>query len=237
MPSETPRAYSSSPLHALLAHELSTLAPILGGIYGVWGLQLRPEGPASLTLPPHLLSGIVELTVDPEGMAEGALRCDCGQLPFASECFKLIVAQHVLDRVEHADLMAEQLARLLAPEGIALIFGFNPVSLWRFWLRRRRAGSQRQVHFSAAAAWRKPLQRAHLDVLQIRYVGRFSPWREGNPQGESGRLSHLLGRFRPSWLMIVRKRRSALTPLRLASVRADVKFNPALIPGAHRECA
>ena len=237
MPSETLRAYASDPLQELLAHELSTLAPILGGIYGVWGLHLRPDSHAPVTLPAHLLSGIVELALDNGDIFNGALRCDSKALPFASECFKLVVAQHVLDRVDHADDMAEQLARLLAPEGIALIFGFNPASLWRFWLRRRRSDGELRVHFTAAAAWRHRLQRTQLDVLQTRYVGRYSPWRDGIPQGESGRLSWLFGRFRPSWLLIVRKRRSALTPLRLASVRADVKFNPALIPGAHRECA
>lgn len=237
MPSETLRAYASDPLHALFAHELSTLAPILGGVYGVWGLHLRPDSGAPLVLPAHLLSSIVELALERDGTFGGALRCDRGQLPFASECFKLVVAQHVMDHVEHADEMAEQLGRLLAPEGIALIFGFNPVSLWRFWLQRRRSQNEERIHFRAAASWRARLQGAHLDVLQTRYVGRFSPWREATPHRESGRLSHLLGRFRPSWLLIVRKRRSALTPLRLASVRADVKFNPALIPGAHRECA
>jgi hypothetical protein len=237
MPSETLRAYASDPLHALFAHELSTLAPILGGVYGVWGLHLRPDSAAPLTLPAHLLSSIVELDLEPGGRFNGSLRCDGAQLPFASECFKLVIAQHVLDRPGHADAMAEQLARLLAPEGIALVYGFNPISLWRFWLRRRRSASEQGLCFSAAAAWRNRLQHAQLDVLQTRYVGRYNPWRETNPQGESGRLSPLFGRFRPSWLLIVRKRRSALTPLRLASVRAEVKFNPALIPGAHRECA
>ena len=46
-----------------------------------------------------------------------------------------------------------------------------------------------------------------------------------------------LGRFGGSWLLLARKRRSSLTPLRLGAVRSDLKVNPTLVHGARRECA
>jgi SAM-dependent methyltransferase len=211
------------------------LAPLLGGIYGVWGLHIRPHERAPVTLPPHLLSAVVELALDEGGYCAGSLRCEPCQLPFASESFKLVVAQHVLEQVAAQDAGAEELARVLAPEGVALLFGFNPASLWRPWVSRRlRNGMQ----FASAGGWRQRLERAQLDVLQIRYVGPWGPWAAAESSGEREvRWLPVLGRFGASWLLIARKRRSTLTPLRLTTARADLKLTPTLVPGAHRECA
>jgi hypothetical protein len=83
------------------------------------------------------------------------------------------------------------------------------------------------------------LARSSLDVLQVRYSGLWSPWAavdsrhtEMSPDG-----SRSFGRFCASWLLLARKRRSALTPLRLNALRSDLKVNPTLVPGARRECA
>lgn len=235
MPSDTSSSYASGPLPALLQRELAMLTPLLGGIYGVWGLHIRPHECAPLTLPPHLLSAVVELALDDGGRCAGSLRCEPGQLPFASESFKLVVAQHVLEQVAAPDDGAEELARVLAPEGVALLFGFNPLSLWRPWVSRRLRNG---VQFASAAGWRQKLERAQLDVLQVRYVGTWGPWAADagvDPRGM--RPLPALGQFGASWLLIARKRRSTLTPLRLTSVRADLKLNPTLVSGAHRECA
>jgi SAM-dependent methyltransferase len=235
MPPDTSSSYTSGPLQALLQRELGMLAPLLGGIYGVWGLHLRPHKRAPLTLPPHLLSAVLELALDDAGRYAGSLRCEPWQLPFASESFKLIVAQHVLEQVAAPDDAAEELARVLAPEGVALLFGFNPASLWRPWVSRRlRSG----LHFASAAGWRQKLERAQLDVLQVRYAGLWSPWSVAET-GKSAEVRSLpvLGRFGASWLLIARKRRSTLTPLRLTAARPDLKLNPTLVSGAHRECA
>jgi hypothetical protein len=235
MPPDTSSSYSSGPLQTLLQRELALLAPLLGGIYGVWGLHIRPHEHAPVTLPAHLLSAVVELALDKAGCCAGSLRCEPAQLPFASESFKLVVAQHVLEQVAMPDASAEELSRVLAPEGVARLFGFNPVSLWRPWVSRRlRNGLQ----FASAGGWRQRLERAQLDVLQVRYVGPWGPWADAESHGPGEvRALPVLGRFGASWLLIARKRRSTLTPLRLTPSRADLKLNPTLVSGAHRECA
>jgi SAM-dependent methyltransferase len=233
MSSDTANSYASGPLPILLRRELALLGPLLGGIYGVWGLHIRPHEQAPVTLPPHLLSAVVELALDDAGCCAGSLRCEPGQLPFASESFKLVVAQHVLEQVAGADAGAEELARVLAPEGVALLFGFNPASLWRPWVSRRlRSG----LRFASAGGWRQRLERAQLDVLQVRYIGPWGPWATAETLAEARTLP-VLGRFGASWLLIARKRRSTLTPLRPAAARSDLKLNPTLVSGAHRECA
>ncbi len=125
---------------------------------------------------------------------------------------------------------------MLAPEGIALMFGFNPVSLWRPWLSRRLPGNWR---FDTASAWRDVLIRSQLDTLQVRYSGLWSPWsvRDAGATDAAMRWPRSLGRFCGSWLLMARKRRSALTPLRMAAVRSDIQLKPSLVPGARRECA
>jgi SAM-dependent methyltransferase len=235
MPPDISSSYSSGPLQVLLQRELSMLAPLLGGIYGVWGLHIRPHAQAPVTLPSHLLSAVAELALDDAGSCAGSLRCEPSRLPFASESFKLVVAQHVLEQIAAQDAGAEELARVLAPEGVALLFGFNPVSLWRPWVSRRlRNGLQ----FASAGGWRQRLERAQLDVLQVRYIGPWGPWAGAEPgAGPEMRSLPVLGRFGASWMLIARKRRSTLTPLRLTTARADLKLSPTLVPGAHRECA
>jgi len=231
------RYHEDGPLTTLLQRELSMLGPILDGVFGVWGLHVRPHTHAPSALPPHLLSAMVELTQTPNGSLIGHTRCEPQSLPFASESFKLVIAQHVLEQCAEGDEVAAEIARVLAPEGVALFFGFNPVSLWRPWLARR---APRDLRFRAAGGWRDVLIRSRLDVLQIRYSGLWSPWAISAGKREDAAApawTRSFGRFGGSWLLLARKRRSALTPLRLAAVRSDLKLKPSLVPGARRECA
>jgi hypothetical protein len=212
--------YAQGPLTTLLQRELAMLTPILDGVFGVWGLHLRPHRDAPVALPQHLLSAITEMSVAADGTLEGEARCEAQHLPFASESFKLVIAQHVLEQA-------------MAP---AEVFGFNPASLWRPWLARRLPGDWR---FSGPAGWRDVLARSRLDVLQVRYSGLWSPWAAADAHSDAAATlgPRALGRFCGSWLLLARKRRASLTPLRLAAVRSDLKVNPTLVPGARRECA
>jgi hypothetical protein len=67
----------------------------------------------------------------------------------------------------------------------------------------------------------------------------MSPWQQ-QAQGDAmthGARRAMLGRVGASWLLLARKRRSALTPLRLRPSSRELAINPRLAPGAHRECA
>lgn len=230
MSPEPSRHHADGPLTRLLKRELAMLVPILDGVFGVWGLHIRPHAQAPAILPAHLLGTMLDVSVGPDGMLAGAIRCRPDELPFANESFKLVVVQHVFEQTGPAEDAAAEVARVLAPEGIALVFGFNPASLWRPWLSRRFPG---RLRFRAAGGWREVLGRSRLDVLQVRYSGLWSPWAAGS----DAPAPRSLGRFGGSWLLLARKRRDSLTPLRLAAVRSDLKLKPSLVPGARRECA
>jgi len=223
--------HASAPLRALYARELAALASIVAGVYGNYGLFLRPHRGAAAALPQHLLGKMIELGPSEHGTFEGALRCVPGELPFASESFKLLIAQHVLEQVDEPETCAAELARVLAPEGVALIFGFNPLGTWRPWLARHAT----LLHPRSAHHCRVVLAREHVDTLQVRFPG--SLWPHVNIAVEPGAVSSRLARFGSTWLLLARKRRSTLTPLRLHRPARELALNPTLASGAHRACA
>ena len=226
--------YTSKPVKLLFARELAALAPIVSGIYGNYGLFLRAHVAAPAAVPTHLLGTMVELALVDSAL-EGAVRCEPAPLPFASESFKLLIAQHVFEQIDRPEECAAELARVLSPEGVVLILGFNPVSLWRPWLALNAAGAGSQLHLRSARAWRTMLAREKVDTLQVRYPGTFRPRVEHlQAAPESSLLARTLGCIGSSWLLLARKRRSTLTPLRLRSAPRELALNPRLAPGAHR---
>jgi SAM-dependent methyltransferase len=229
--------YTSAPVQSLFARELAALAPIVSGIYGNFGLFLRAHTVAPAALPAHLLGTIIDLALA-EQQFEGAVRGEPAQLPFASESFKLLIAQHVFEQIDRPDECAAELARVLAPEGVALILGFNPMSLWRPWLLLNAPRGTSVLHLRSAHVWQRLLARESVDTLQVRYPGVWLP-RAQHPlaAAEPSVLARTLGCIGSSWLLLARKRRSTLTPLRLRSAPRELALNPRLAPGAHRACA
>ena len=218
-------------MRALYARELAALASIVAGVYGNFGLFLRPHLHTPVPLPQHLLGKLIELAPDEHGRFAGALRCAPGQLPFASESFKLLIAQHVLEQVGDAEGCAAELARVLAPEGVALILGFNPLGTWRPWLALHATYLRPRSAHNA----RVLLAREQIDTLQVRFPG--SLWPHVKIGVEPGVVSTRLARFGSTWLLLARKRRSTLTPLRLRASTRELALNPRLAPGAQRNCA
>ncbi|HZP66660.1 MAG TPA: methyltransferase domain-containing protein [Rudaea sp.] len=220
--------YASAPVQALFARELAALAPILAGVYGSFGLFVRAHAGAPAHLPPHLVTTMLDLACSGPRF-DGAVSCEPDRLPFAGETFKLLIAQHAFERFARPEECVAELARVLAPEGVVLVFGFNPVGFWRPWLALNARGTAR-LHLKSAYAWQQLLAREQIDTLQVRFPGTLLPRAHG---GEHGRSS-AFGRFGGSWLVLARKRRSTLTPLRLRSNARDLALSPRLAPGAQR---
>jgi SAM-dependent methyltransferase len=82
------------------------------------------------------------------------LRCEFDALPFASQSLDLVVLAHTLESARDPHLALREVERVLVPEGRVLIFGFNPLSLWRLkrpWpLAAARDGAHRTSHPRAA---------------------------------------------------------------------------------------
>src|SRR6202042_1393377 len=110
------------------------LTPILCGVYGNSGLFLGPPASERGALPTHMLGNVVELAPMGSEMFDGDIKTTSSALAFANDSFQLLVAQHSLELVDDVDACASEFSRVLAPEGVALIFGFNPFGTWRPWL-------------------------------------------------------------------------------------------------------
>ena len=229
--------YASAPMQALLAREQAALAPILSGVYGNHGLFLRPHLAAPVALPAHLLGTLTELSLTPAGQFSGALCCSPTELPFTNKSFQLLIVQHVLEHIDHNDGFGAELARVLAPEGVALILGFNPLGSWRPWLawRSRRDGVHLRLH--SARVWQQRLAREQIDTLQVRFPGWLCVHDSAERTDAAVGLPAWPARFGSSWLLLARKRRSTFTPLRARAGARETAIKPHLVPGAHRDRA
>jgi SAM-dependent methyltransferase len=216
---------------------MAALAPILSGVYGNSGLFLIPPACAQRPSAAHLLGSIVELVADDGGALGGDVRTTASALPFANDSFQLVVAQHTLELADDAEACAGELSRVLAPEGVALVLGFNPFGTWRPWLAWQAARGAR-LRLRSSHEWQRLLAHNQIDTLQVRYPGLLLPNDAGKPAGRYTKwVTDTFARFGSSWLLLARKRRSTLTPLSLRTANRERALNPRLAPGAHRACA
>ena len=231
------RFYASPTVQALLSRELSALTPILAGVYGNNGLFLRPHESVAPKLPAHLVSHVVEVSPRSENLFSGAAHFEATELPFVNDSFQLVIAQHAFELIADAEAMASEVSRVLAPEGVLLVLGFNPFGSWRPWLVGQSMRGAR-LSLQSASACSSRFMRQQIDTLQVRYPGLMLPNDPAQPQSRYARwFADTFGRFGSSWLMLARKRRSTLTPLRLRPSKRERALNPRLAPGAHRACA
>lgn len=231
------RLFASQAMQALLTRELTALTPILSGVFGSSGLFMSAHASARRALPTHLLGNVVELSPITADLFSGDVKTNPYALPFANDSFQLLVAQHSLEFVDDVEACASEMSRVLAPEGVALVLGFNPFGTWRPWLTWQRArGAHLRVRSSNE--WRQLFARNQIDTLQVRYPGVLLPNDSAEPSGRYAKwITETFSRFGSSWLLLARKRRSTLTPLRLRNSNRERALNPRLAPGAHRACA
>jgi SAM-dependent methyltransferase len=231
------RLFASQAMQALLKREMAALTPILSGVYGNSGLFLGPPASAHCTLPTHLLGNIVELAPTGDDVLDGDVKTTSSALAFANDSFQLVVAQHSLEFVDDVEACASEFSRVLAPEGVALVLGFNPFGSWRPWLAWQAARGAR-LSLRSSSEWQQLFARNQIETLQVRHPGVLLPNDPTQPNGRYAQwLTDTFARFGSSWLLLARKRRSTLTPLRLRTPSRERALNPRLAPGAHRACA
>jgi SAM-dependent methyltransferase len=231
------RFYASATLQALFSRELTALAPILDGVYGNNGLFLRPHESVAPELPTHLVGHVVEASPCSAASFTGAARFDAAELPFVNDSFQLVIAQHAFEFMADSEALASEVSRVLAPEGVLLMLGFNPMGTWRPWLIGQSMRGAR-LSLQSASACTARFARQQIDTLQVRYPGLMLHNDPAQPHSRYARwFADAFGRFGSSWLLLARKRRSTLTLLRLRPSKHERALNPRLAPGAHRACA
>lgn len=224
-------------IRSLLGNELGLL-PVHAARQPAGRALLLQPGPAAAAMAAdgrHLAMTRVHVAGD---LLRGDVVCAPQALPWEDESFQLVLAQHVGDALAGDGAIVEELARVMAPGSLLLWFGFNPWSPYLVWMhwRARRAALPQIWH---ADALRRRLQRAQLAPVAFDYLGTLWPHREAAPAGsESAERAGWLAPFRGTYLVVARKQRAVLTPLRPRVPRKAVALGSRLAgTPTHRACA
>lgn len=214
------RWFDSRPGQRLLAWERRVVIPKLTSIYGRNGLYLRPCASVAAELSGNMLQCVISLQREAEGFS-GELRCDDDALPIAAESLSLVYAQHVFESSYCAAELARELAQTLAPEGSLLVMLLNNVSPWRLSWRRHGLASL------SALSVQRWLEDAGLQLQSTHGAGPILPWRLAQAEDSERQRFELAG-MRAATLMVFRKHRPAMTPLRS---RSAIRFAAQPGPG------
>lgn len=230
MPPAPARRQPELPAHAWfsrdaslrLLHEVQRQAvPELTRVFGHSGLYLRPTDAMAPTLSGNMLASVVSLHRDGDGLA-GELRCRDDRLPLASGSLSLVYGLFVFESSPDPRALLKEVARVLKPEGVALLLTLNPYSparlRWAF----------RGLRSLDPAVFEGHVRDSGLEVQRRRYLG--PRWTAADaldldPARNEGRGS----RLRMASLVVARRREAALTPLRPAS--STMEFRPGMSAG------
>ncbi len=228
MPLRIAEPYDHPRLRALLADEIDLLAPQLAGQAAANALEIV-AGPALPALPDTpLIAHWTRLRADGEGWG-GALRghLDDG-LPFADDSFRVVLLRHATDGVRQSARLYAEAARVLEPEGLLLVLGFHPLSLWAPWLAWRRRHAAGALQWLVPTSIDRTLARAGVEVFARQRGGAVLPGMH---------LRQAAAVCGPCALLLARKRRSSLRALRLDARGRVAPVGASLASGVLRNAA
>jgi SAM-dependent methyltransferase len=128
-------AWFETPLGERLLHaEILEVQRCLPQLFGYHLVQVGGVGQGQLLqssriMQRHILSYHLDTVPPPYTLIRGELDC----LPFAMDSVDVVVLPHVLEFEDHPHEILREVERVLIPEGIVIILGFNPISLWGIW--------------------------------------------------------------------------------------------------------
>ena len=194
--------------------------PELTRVFGQYGLYLRPSSAIAPELSGNMLSHVVSLHRSGPGLAGQAI-CRDAELPIESSSLSLVYALFVFDSSTDPGALMHEIARVLKPEGVALVISLNPWSLarWRWWSPSSRGTPASYVGRLAGDAG--------LDRVRSRHIGPFWPNATAALSAQAG--DSWLDAFRAANMLVLRRREAGLTPLRRS--HAAVSLRPGMSPG------
>lgn len=214
--------FAREAVQRVLREEERQMADDLARAFGRYGLHLRPAPGLAAPPPSHALHAVLSLHRRQSGFA-GDIDCRDSALPIAGASMALVYAEHVLESSPEPAALVGEIARVLKPEGVALLVVFNPIGLLR--MRWRRHG----LRATGAGSLRAWAREAGLDIHGCRHLGALWSARDRLTTNNDTRDS-MIDRFRSSYLIQARRREAGVTPLRLQRA-APVAFKPGMHPG------
>lgn len=195
--------------------------PELTRVFGHSGLYLRPCATTSTSLSGNMLARVISLHRQDSGFA-GDLRCLDHEFPVASASLALIYGVFVLETSNDSHALLAEMARMLKPEGAALILTLNPFSPYRArWLWRG-------LRVLSAGNLRQKLQQCGLEVSRQRTLGPFWSGRS-DEMAVAGDHTDPFAPLRAATLTIARRRDPALNAMRHSS--PGIRLRPGVSTG------
>jgi SAM-dependent methyltransferase len=221
MPQRAHDIYASAPMRGLLADETVAYLPDLRRCAGSRALLLSAVAHDRPPNPPYLGQWVTLRLA--EGQLQGDIRASANEpLPFLDQVFDLVLLRHAL---EPASLSLDEVVRVLAPGGVLVLTGVNPLSGWTPWWLWQTRGSA--SHATSPIQLAARLRRADLQVERVQRVGRLLPL---GPNGNS-EVSGILG---GGYVLVARKRGPMSIPTRLRPKPVTAPVQAGLAPGARR---
>ena len=152
----------------------------------------------------------------------GDMNCSMEALPLETDSVQMIIVRHLFDVLgPHVELESE-LMRVLAPGGVMFLFGFNPVSTWRFWWLHQALHGIRMPRWNSLAGTRQRLESIDYVQSHQHYLGDGWPSKAAADSCMDGK------RWHGAWSLIVRKQRIAARPADPHVRRKRVVLSPGL---------
>ena len=195
--------------------------PELTRVFGHSGLYLRPSDALPAALSGNMLANVLSLHREGDHFS-GDLACRDPGLPVSSGCLSLVYALFVFESSPDPAALLAECARVLKPEGVALILSLNP------WAPARLRWAFRGLQCFDPADLAFQVREAGLDVQRRRYLGPV--WSPPAAIDVSMRRSEGPGaRLRMASLIVARRRDVGITPLRANTT--TLKFRPGVSAG------
>ena len=203
---------------ALLQSELGGLASVLPQIFGYYIMQIGgPINNDEVLATSHIHNHII---VNPNALSPSndslAVQCQLDELPFLPDSIDAAVLFHVLEFAQNPKAILKEIYTALIPNGYAIIFGFNPCSLWgmaSLW--------QKQKEVPWFGNWISPGHMRHL-LDEIGFsIGDYKTFYFRPPSTNPEQLLFMEGLgqiFWPycgaSYMLVAQKTLTTLTPIR-----------------------
>lgn len=214
--------YSKMPAQLLLKAEKQQLDGVLPRLFGYYLLQLG--GPADFDL-------LAESPIRCRVRANLEVKLNFEDLPFADNAIDVVLLPHVLEFSDRPQGILQEVKRILIPEGYAIIFSFNPSSLWGLPRIKGR--------FHSVRVLRQWLEKNELSVIDCRSLF-FRPLLASSRL--QSKLLFLEGMGQLCWpicgavnMIMVKKKVHTLTPIRLRVYAKQVEVEGRVVKPTARE--
>ncbi len=223
-----PNIFASAPLHRLQADQTRAMTSQLQRCVGDYALMIGASA-GELSLPALPMLGCW-ITMKVEGSRyQGDVKAASDEsLPFVDDAFELVLLQHALEATALLRSMLDEVIRVLAPGGVLAITGVHPMSIWAAWIRWRTRGKPHAL--SMPLRLMLDLQQAGFEIECSQRMGCVWP-SSVTPHDVSSKL------FGGGYVIIARKRRRAVTPLRIQPSALQAPANVRLAPSTRRSAA